>query len=180
MSQCKAPCTSDRTSPNMHMFYSHCLCQFSSPSASPSCLAHTPVPLAFRILLQVGACGSVAPSRLEAGFACYDHFLAAATRSGEPLGYRGAALKVRARCQLQRPLLCLRFLKGRLQAAVQYAARVSVSRAGQPADVVAAACPRAARRRAGCLAAGARPGVLQGLRRREPGDQAANTMLQAM
>ena len=29
----------------------------------------------------------VAPSRHEAGFACFDHFLGATTRSGEPLGY---------------------------------------------------------------------------------------------
>ncbi|KAK9845935.1 hypothetical protein WJX81_006425 [Elliptochloris bilobata] len=35
----------------------------------------------------------VAPSRLEANFACYDHFLAACTRSGEPLGYKGRSLK---------------------------------------------------------------------------------------
>ncbi len=39
--------------------------------------------------------GSVAPSRLEAGFSCFDHFLAASTRSGESLGYKGAALKAR-------------------------------------------------------------------------------------
>ena len=37
---------------------------------------------------------SVAPSRHDAGFSCYDHFLEAYTRSGEPLGYKGAALKV--------------------------------------------------------------------------------------
>ena len=47
--------------------------------------------LAFTLLLM--PC-SVAPSRHEAGFSCYDHFLEAYTRSGEPLGYKGTALKV--------------------------------------------------------------------------------------
>ncbi|KAA6420228.1 MAG: hypothetical protein FRX49_09891 [Trebouxia sp. A1-2] len=35
----------------------------------------------------------VMPSRLEGSFACFDHFLNRITRSGEPLGYRGALLK---------------------------------------------------------------------------------------
>ena len=37
------------------------------------------------------------PSRLEGSFACFDHFLNRVTRSGEPLGYQGASLKVRRR-----------------------------------------------------------------------------------
>jgi len=39
----------------------------------------------------------VMPSRLEGSFACFDHFLNRVTRSGEPLGYQGASLKVRCR-----------------------------------------------------------------------------------
>lgn len=39
----------------------------------------------------------VMPSRLEGSFACFDHFLNRVTRSGEPLGYQGASLKVRSR-----------------------------------------------------------------------------------
>ena len=35
----------------------------------------------------------VLPSRYEAGFACFDSFLERVTRSGEPLGYRGAGLR---------------------------------------------------------------------------------------
>ncbi|GMH42426.1 hypothetical protein BSKO_10345 [Bryopsis sp. KO-2023] len=34
----------------------------------------------------------VVPSRLEAGFACFDHFLDKTTRCGEPLGYVGKTL----------------------------------------------------------------------------------------
>jgi hypothetical protein len=30
----------------------------------------------------------VMPNRLEAGAACYDHFLNRTTRTGEPLGYQ--------------------------------------------------------------------------------------------
>lgn len=43
------------------------------------------------------------PSRYEACFACYDHFLAKVTRSGEPLGYHGGTF--RATQQLS-SLLC--------------------------------------------------------------------------
>jgi len=35
----------------------------------------------------------VMPSRLEAGCSCFDHFLNATTRTGEPLGYQGRLLK---------------------------------------------------------------------------------------
>lgn len=35
----------------------------------------------------------VFPSRVEAGFACYDHFLKKTTRTGEPLGYTGPGYK---------------------------------------------------------------------------------------
>lgn len=35
----------------------------------------------------------MAPSRYEACFACFDHFLNRTTRSGEPLGYQGATFR---------------------------------------------------------------------------------------
>lgn len=38
-------------------------------------------------------CYSILPSRMEAGSACYDHFLNKTTQTGEPLGYKGSSLK---------------------------------------------------------------------------------------
>ncbi|KAK9826567.1 hypothetical protein WJX74_003334 [Apatococcus lobatus] len=44
----------------------------------------------------------ILPSRMEAGSACYDHFLHKTTQTGEPLGYQGSSLKACAQlCSLR-------------------------------------------------------------------------------
>lgn len=69
----------------------------------------------------------VSPSRLEAGFACFDHFLTGTTIEGDPKEYNGAAF--RASSQLAALLKELR-AQGRIPPASQDAAASNLILAG--------------------------------------------------